>query len=154
MNDLNQLLAQYYDIVQQLRQLEEQKAELRKEITAAVSVQGGSAALTIDGTTVSATVRRSIRVEYDEAGLRARLGERFQRIVAPDPKKVNKHLDELHSALTPYLDTIGSVSRDLVAEEIEAGNLSKDDFAGLFTKEQKDMLVVKMIDNRSGDQPN
>ncbi len=145
MMDLNGLLQQYYDIVQQLKSLEERKNELREQIRSAVQQQGCFAATTIGETTVNASVRTSVKVDYDEAGLRKRLGDRFHLILAPDPRKVGKHLAELRPALEPFLDTIGSVSPELVAQQIGEGALTIHDFAGLFKKEQKSTLIVKMV---------
>lgn len=144
MADLNQLLAQYHDIIQQLKQLEEKKNSLREEIRELVQRAGGPVSMMIGDTQVNARVVTSVKVDYDEAGLRERLGDRFRSILALDAKKVRRHLDELQPVLEPYLDTIGSVSQERVAEQITSGRMSPTEFAGLFKKEHKSTLYVQM----------
>jgi hypothetical protein len=76
---------------------------------------------------------------------------RIRDILAPDATKVRKHLTDIASALEPFLDTIGSVSRERVAQCIQAGKLSVEDFAGLYKKEQKSNLVVRIVPTQRTD---
>ena len=99
----------------------------------------------IGDTCLRAAVRTSTVVDYDEEGLRLRLGPRYKTVLEPDIKKIRKNLAELQPVLEPHLDTIGSVSRDLVQQNILSGELSSADFAGLFSKREKNVLYVKMF---------
>ena len=154
MADLSQLLAQYQNIVQQLKQLEEEKNSLREEIRVMVQRAGGPVSTVIGDTRINARVVSSVKVEYDETGLRERLGDRFRSLLAADAKKVRQHLDELQPVLEPYLDTIGSVSQERVADQIKAGRMTPAEFAGLFKKEHKSTLYVQMQSaTREGEAP-
>jgi uncharacterized protein (UPF0335 family) len=144
MADVSQLLAQYHDIIQQLKQLEDEKTSLREEIRELVQRAGCPVSTMIGDTRVNARVVTSVKVDYDEAGLRERLGDRFRSILVVDAKKVRRHLDELQPVLEPYLDTLGSVSQERVAEQITTGRMSSSEFAGLFKKEHKSTLYVQM----------
>ena len=145
MSESAQLLEEYYAIVQQIKTLQERKEEMRKAIAEQVSRSGTEQSIVIGDTCLRAAVRTSTVVDYDEEGLRLRLGQRYTSVLEPDIKKIRKNLAELQPVLEPHLDTIGSVSRDLVQQNILAGELSSADFAGLFSKKEKKVLYVKMF---------
>ncbi len=144
MSDLNQLLTEYCGIVRQLQDLEDKKNELRQEIRELVHQQGNPVSLLVGNTRVNARVVTTVKIDYDEAGLSERLGARYRSILVPDVKKVRHHLAELRPVLEPYLETIGSVSPERVAEQIESGVMAKEEFTGLFTKEHKSTLYVQV----------
>ena len=143
MPELRQLLREYDEVSQQLERLEARKKMLREAISAAMGRQDAAITLAIGDTVVRANVRTSVTVKYDEAGLRQRLGSRFRLILDPDVKKLRAHMQEIRPALEPFLDTVGSVSRELVRQAIERGQLTNSDFAGLYEKQTKKTLIVR-----------
>jgi hypothetical protein len=144
MSDLPHLLRQYHSLVLELQQLEAKKQQLRASITEQMQRQGRPASIIVGDTEVRAILKTSVTVTYNEDGLRQRLGERYRTILTPDPRKIRAQLADLQPVFEPYLDTIGSVSRDLVAQKVQSGTLSAQDFAGLYTKVEKHTLYVKM----------
>jgi hypothetical protein len=147
MSDLNELLTEYHRLVLQVRELEEKKKSLRQEITTRIQGREFAAVQTGDHE-VRATLATSTFVQYDEEGLRQRLGNRFRFILDPDPKKIQQHLPELRPVLEPFLDTIGTVSRERVKQAIEMNLLSSDDFTGLFEKETRTRLTIRLVPTR------
>ena len=144
MSDLNELLREYHELFLELQRLEEKKTMLREAISAAIQRRGMPASLALGTTVIRAQVKTTVTVKYDEDGLRERLGDRIHLILDPDAAKIRRHLSELRSALEPFLDTVGSVSRTLVQKAIEEGLLKPSVFAGLYEKQQKNTLFVRV----------
>jgi hypothetical protein len=145
MSELSRLLEEYHKLVRQLERLNERKSQLREEIRERVLRRESPASITVGDIEVRAFVRSATNVQYDEDALRQRLGNRYFSILDPDPKKIRQHLPELRPALEPLLEKIGSVSRERVAQQIKAGELSAQDFAGLYKKSEKHTLIVKLV---------
>lgn len=134
MTDLNILLQEYHTVMEEMERLKLRKAQLREAIADRVGA-GSSASLWVGETEVQPVVRTSTTVHYNEEALRRKLGDRVRLILNPDTKRIRKHFSEIRPVLEPFLDRIGSVSRDLVAEHIKSGEFSIQDFSGLCTKE-------------------
>ena len=69
-----------------------------------------------------------MEIRYDENLLRAKLGKEYDRILQPDMAKIRHHLTELGPALTPYLEKIGSPSREKIRQLVSSGEISIDVF--------------------------
>jgi hypothetical protein len=81
-------------------------------------------------------------VTYDEAKLQQRLGDRYAAILAPDPKKIRKHLGEVTPLLAPILPLVGSPDPERVKAALEGGSVTKAEFVGAFEKTERHCIVV------------
>ncbi len=107
--------------------------------------------LVVDNEPAILDLRQHTEVRYNEALLQQRLGPRYARILSPDLKKIRQHLQEITPALTPYLDKIGSHSRDIIKQLILSGEFDKHEFQGAFEKVEKTTLYVKKSKGSSAD---
>lgn len=148
-------LRRYLEIQNSEAALKEEKSALQERLGRYMA--GKSATLwmpEVDGQSLKVRRQSQQIVEYDEEVLRRRLGARYLSILAPDPKKIRAHLDELAPVLTPYLDRVGSPQPQTVRAAIEQGLVSKDDFAGAFRKEVRERVaVMKLRPGFSGREP-
>lgn len=150
MDELADLLRQYRELTGEMARLEAEKVRLREAIKTRVQQQGRPASIVMGDARIGARVKTSTTVTYDEEGLRRRLGERFRAILAPNVTKMRDHMEEVRPLVEPILDKIGSVSRERVQQAIESGCLKSEDFAGMFKKERKEVLYVRMEPMENG----
>ena len=142
--ELHRLLAEYRIMEQEMARLEDTKKTLRARMQRLIEEEGKSAfAATVDGVPIVLELKTHMEIRYDETLLRARLGKEYDRILQPDMAKIRHHLTELGPALTPYLEKIGSPSREKIRQLVSSGEIPIDAFRGAFQKIQKSILFVK-----------
>ena len=155
MSQLTQLLQQYRELAAQLAQLETHKRQLRDTIQTLIQQEGKPVSVILGDVRIRARVKTSVKVTYDEEGLRRRLGDRCRMVLEPDVTKMRDHMKDIRPLLDPVIDKIGSVSRELVQHAIESGTLRSEDFAGLFDEEIRETLYIHIdpMENGSPHQP-
>ena len=142
-DELGALLQRYDALEEKLAALQEEKQELRREITAGLQAAGfNEQAFEIGGRLVRCKLRRQTKVDYDESLLRERLKDRYRLILAPDPTRIRRHMDEVGPLLEPVLELVGKPSRELVRQRVTEGTVGVDEFAGAFVKSDTVGLVV------------
>ncbi|MBA4388100.1 MAG: hypothetical protein C0404_08975 [Verrucomicrobia bacterium] len=101
----------------------------------------------VDGKTLTVRRREIVEVDYNEPVLHERLGERYRHILAPDIRKIRKQLQlpEITAALAPVLDLVGAPSPDRVRAAIGQGLVTKEEFAGAFTKTTRTSVTVAAV---------
>ena len=144
--ELAQVLRRYLQIQAEENKLKEEKAALQQKL--ADHMAGGRLQYwspEVDGQPLKVRCQESAVFEYDEPVLRERLGARFASILAPDIKKIRRHLADLAPVLAPALDTIGSPSPDRVRAAVEQGIVKKEEFAGAFEKTIRRTVAVTRV---------
>ena len=142
--ELQVILTEYRMIEKELEYLEQQKQALREKIRGLLKEEGRTRYfIVVDNEPVVLDLRQHTEVRYNEALLQQRLGPKYVRILSPDLKKIRQHLQEITPVLTPYMDKIGSPSRDIIKQLILSGEFDKHEFQGTFEKVEKTTLYVK-----------
>ena len=145
-DELEQAAHRLTEVEQALAQLNEERTFLRERIAELMVDAGQTQRDTlVDGQPVVFRVQTRRKVRYDETKLSQRLGDRYRRILAPDAKKIRKHVDELGSVLAPHLELIGSPTPDRVQAAIAEGVVSADEFRGAFRKETARSLYMRRL---------
>lgn len=141
--DLTAVLRRYLAIQADEARLKEEKAGLQDQIAAHMRHERQNALFPeVDGQKLKVRFNETTVVRYDEDVLKTRLQERYRRILAPDPRKIRAHLDELAPALEPVLDLVGSPSAERVRAAVEDGTVTKAEFAGAFEKTVRRQVAV------------
>jgi hypothetical protein len=136
-------LRRYLEIQAQEERLKEEKNALREKIGRHMAGLGLKYWYPkVDGQSLKVRYRETTAIEYDESLLQNRLGERYPAILAPDLRKIRRHLDQLESLFAPVLSLIGTPSPDKVRAAIENGLVSKQSFSGAFKKTVKRFVAV------------
>ena len=149
------ILARYREIEQEMEYLEQQKQVLREEIRNFLQESGRTHYfMVVNDEPIALDLKQHTEVRYNEVLLQQRLGARYTRVLKPDLKKIKQHLQDITPVLTPYLDKIGSPSRDVIKELILKGEFDKHDFQGTFEKIQKTILYVRKPPPGSGHDEN
>ncbi len=148
---LAEVLGRYVAIQEEMRALEREKKELRKELEDHLSgVEGEYWFPEIEGIRLRIRHKTETEIEYDEELLRERLGARFESILAPDPKKIRQHLALAAPLLAPVLSVVGSVDRDRVRAAIRQNLVSREEFSRAFTKKRRTRIAVMRVRNPGG----
>ena len=149
-SEIEGALKRYLEIQHEEQRLKQEKTDLQEEIG------GYMAGLdkkywypVIEGQTLKVRYRETSVIEYNEAVLRDRLGERYSAILAPDLRKIRLHLSEIDSLFTPVLSLVGTPEPEKVRWAIETGIVNKGEFTGAFKKTVKRYVAVSKA--RSGD---
>ena len=142
--ELETVLHEYRENERKLDALTEEKQRLRERIQRLLRAMGKACYdATLGDEQLVLSLKTRTEVQYDEERLRQKLGQRYHLILEPDVKKIRRSLSALRTALSPYLDRIGSPSRELVRKRILSGELAQEDFQGTFEKTEKTTLYVK-----------
>lgn len=142
--ELHRLLAEYRVMEKEMARLEETRRTLRAAIQGLLEAEGTSAfAAIVSGEQILLELKTHTEIRYDEALLRTRLGTDYHRVLKPDMAKIRRHLAELSPILAPYLDIIGSPSREKIRQLVSSGEIPLDAFRGTFQKIQKSILFVR-----------
>jgi hypothetical protein len=154
-NDLTGVLRRYLAIQAEEARLKEEKSDLQDRIAAHMRHERRNTLFPeVDGQKVKVRFSESTVVKYDEDVLKTRLQDRYRQILAPDPRKIRAHLDELAPALAPVMDLIGSPSADRVRAAVESGAVTKAEFAGAFEKTvRRQVAVSRVVSGRNDDPP-
>ncbi len=137
------ILKRYLQIQEQMRALNDEKAGLQERLAEHLADYTGPFwNPVVAGQALRIRVRHEVEVRYNEALLRERLGEHYTEILRPDPGKVRQHLSEVEPFLEPVLDLVGTPDRECVRRAIESGTVSKEAFAGAFTKANRTRVAV------------
>ena len=144
--DLAATLKRYLELQQEEQRLREEKGVLQEKLANYMAGQR----LTywypdLEGLPLKVRCTAITMVEYDEPALKARLGARFAAILAPDLRKIRRHLPQLEATLAPVMDLIGAPAADRVRVAIEQGLVAKEEFAGAFTKTTRRLVAVARV---------
>ena len=140
---IEQVLIRYLHIQQEEKRIEEEKRQLRQELTSLLGA--GDPYLwnpVVLGMRLSVHHRVTTSITYNEQLLLQRLGERYVKILSPDQFKLRRNLGAVEQYLEPALTLIGSPNRDKVRTAIETGIVKKEEFEGAFEKTLKHQIVV------------
>ena len=108
-SDLAATLKRYLELQQEEQRLREEKAALQEKLANHMAGQQLTCWYPeLEGQPLKVRCTATTVVEYDEATLKARLGPRYAAVLAPDVRKIRRHMAELDAALAPVLDLIGS----------------------------------------------
>ena len=157
---IEDVLARYVEIQEREQILKEEKAALQDRIADHMEQSGQHQWFTrLGARELKVRCSTAVVVEYDEAKLQARLGERYAAILAPDPRKIRQHLNELDSTLAPVLSLIGSPVPEKVRAAVAQGLVKTAEFAGAFTKTTRRLVAVSRVkptgqDAPAGEKPN
>jgi hypothetical protein len=137
------VLSRYLAIQQEERRLQEEKDALQRQIAAHM----GACKIEqwypeVGGQRLAVRCRRSVRVDYDEEALRARLGDRYRLLLRPDVRKIKRNLEAVEPCLAGVLDLVGSPAPEKVKEAVAAGRVKVEEFAGAFAKTEVVSVAV------------
>lgn len=142
--DVERVLSRYLEIQAEQRRLNEEKGQLREALIAHLrDLRGRYWFPVVGGQKLMVSRQRSVDIDYDEALLQQRLGERYVRILKPDPRKLRRRLDDVAPYLEPVLAEIGSPHPERVRAAIESGVVTKEDFRGAFAKTVRHRVSVR-----------
>ncbi len=147
---VEQALARYVEIQEEMRVLQEEKNGLRDVL--ALHLAGVERCMwfpVVRGDRLRVRYTRETVVEYNAELLRRRLGDRYTQILAPDIKRIRRHLGDVAPVLAPVIETVGSVSREKVRAAIEQGVVQASEFAGAFEKQVKPRVAVTRLSPQS-----
>ena len=140
---VEQALRRYIEVQKQEQQLREEKSQLQSALAEHLERQGVTLWFPeVDGQKLKVRYTRTVVVEYDEEKLRHRLGDRYATLLAPDWRKVRRHLDEVAPALAPFLSLVGSPVPEKVRDAVEHGVVRKEEFDGAFCKSVRRLVAV------------
>lgn len=154
--NVERLLVRYLQIQDEMRQLDEEKASLNRQLCEHMAGYRQPCWFpTVAGQTLKIRVRHEVQVLYDEDLLRQRLGERYVQILRADPTKVRRHLAAVEDLLRPALDRVGSPDRDRVRTAVESGIVPRDAFSGAYEKTAWTTVAVMRLreKDQNGPQP-
>ena len=141
--EMSAVLKEYEEIQREEKALKERKAALKDKLAAHMQTLNTKEwTPDIEGRPFKVRYRETVVINYDEAALRQRLGERYRHVLGPDLRKLRHHLDEVAPLLEPRLDIIGSPVPDKVKTAIAAGLVSAEEFKGSFEKTEKQYITV------------
>jgi hypothetical protein len=153
-SEWNDVLKRYLAIQAEEARLKEEKATLQDRIAAHMRRERRNTLYPdVDGQKLKVRFNETTVVRYDEDVLKTRLQDRYRQILAPDPRKIRAHPDELTPALEPVLDLIGTPSADRVRAAVESGAVTKAEFAGAFEKTVRRQVAVSRFTPGRGDAP-
>ncbi len=133
--ELRVVLKEYESLQEQERYIRERKGELQQRLAEHMKSLRASVWMpSVEGNLYKVLYRKSMRVDYDEALLSERLGNRYRSLLRPDIKKIRAHLDAVEPQLQTVLDLVGSPDPEKVKEAVEAGVVTTDEFKGAFKK--------------------
>jgi hypothetical protein len=136
-------VARYLEIQAARDALENERRELADRLGEHLASLGASRFERVLGSRLVAITRReTVRVRYDEELLRARLGERYGRILAFDPKKAKTCSDRLREWLGDRFAEVGTPDREKVRDLIESGEATAREFSGAFHREVRSLVTV------------
>lgn len=133
--ELLSVLSRYLAIQQEERRLQEEKDGLQKRLADYMEAGGmGQWFPEVGGQRLLVRYRKTVRVEYDEEMLRARLGDRYRALLRPDIRKIKRNLEAVEPSLSGVLELVGSPAPEKVKEAVASGRVKVEEFAGAFTK--------------------
>lgn len=145
-DELQAVLKEYSKLQGEERAIRERKSELQALLAAHMqSLNAAEWLPTVDGQLYKVRYRKSVRVDYDEALLSERLGDRYAALLRPDIKKMRAQLDALEPHLKDALDLIGSPDPGKVKAAIESGLASTEEFKGAFEKKETVQVSVTRL---------
>lgn len=146
--DVKLIVSRLRDIEEQLVVLNQEKSALRDQLKWYLKEHHlTKSRYQLSHETVYLTLSSRVSVKYDEAKLKSNLRDQYPMILMPDVKKIKDHLSLLRPALSPFIEQIGTPSRELVEEKILAGELMVSDFKDTFEKSVSEVLVVRAKKN-------
>lgn len=141
--EIESLLQEYLALQDEEKRIKETKARLKDEIAGYMAEHKQSVWVPhVNDQPVRVTCRRTVRVAYDEPLLRERLGERYVRLLRPDPRKLRKELDTIEPLLAGVMDRVGSPDPDRVRRAIESGEATIEEFRDAFRKTEAVYVTV------------
>lgn len=150
--EIEQVLVRYVELQAQERAIQEEKSNLQKKLKEHIAPTGATVwFVEVSGEAMKVTCKTRTIVEYDEASLRERLGERYIGLLSPDPGKIRRHMDEIAPYLEPVIEKVGSTDPEKVKAAIEAGSVSPEEFRGAYTKTDRSMVAVARAKRQRSD---
>ena len=141
---LQALLQEYRQVESEIAAMEEERQSLRERIRELMTAAGKDhLSLTVGDETLFLVLEKRSDITYHEELLRERLGAQYSEILEPDPRKMRRIPPEMREALLPFLDQVGSPSRERIRAAIERGVIPQSAFEGAFEKTQRTILYVK-----------
>ncbi len=141
---LQALLQEYRQVESEIAAMEEERQSLRERIRELMTAAGKDhLSLTVGDETVFLVLEKRTDITYHEDLLRQRLGDQYAEILEPDPRKLRRVPAEMREALLPFLDQVGSPSRERIRAAIERGVIPQSAFKDAFEKTQRTILYVK-----------
>jgi len=141
--EMEAVLERYLAVQEEEKRLAEEKRELADKLKAFMRVQDEKRwAPTVGGQSLRISYRTTTEVEYDEDVLRERLGERYEKILSPNLKKMKRAMPHLRQVLQPVLREIGSPDAELVKQAVESGSVRADEFDGAYEKHRREFVTV------------
>ncbi len=141
---LQALLQEYRQVESEIAAMEEERQSLRARIVEVMTAAGKDhVSLTVGNEPLFLVLEKRSEITYNENLLRERLGDKYIDILDPDPRKLRRYPPEMRDALIPFLDQVGSPSRDRIRDAIERGDVQQSAFEGAFEKTRKTILYVK-----------
>lgn len=142
--EIERVLRRYLEVQAEQRRLKEEKRVLREALIEHLREMPGRYWFpVVGGQKLMVSRQRSVEIDYDEGLLQQRLGERYLRILKPDPKKLRQRLDDLEPYLEPVLAEIGSPHPERVRAAVESGAVTKEEFRAAFRKTLRHRLAVR-----------
>lgn len=143
--DVKFIVSRLREIEEQLVALKQEKSALRDQLKWYLKEHHLSKSqYKLSDETIYLTLSSRVSVKYDEAKLKSNLRDQYSIILRPDIKKIKDHLSLLQPVLSPFIEQIGTPSRELVEEKILSGELMVSDFKGTFEKSISEVLVVRV----------
>jgi len=103
----------------------------------------------VDGEKLAITSVNKIKIDYDEALLQERLGEKYRKILAPDLIKIGKNLETLTRLFDPVIEQIGSPTPEKVKWAVESGFIERTVFNGTYDRStQLSVRVGRYIESK------
>ncbi len=141
---LQALLREYRQVEREIEAMEEDRRTLRDRIRKLMEAAGKDhVSLTAGDEPLFLVLEKRVKIVYDEELLRKRLGNKYIDILDPDPRKLRRYPPEMREALQPFLEAIGSPSRQRIRSAIASGDIPQKVFEGAFEKKRETILYVK-----------
>ncbi len=141
---LQALLGEYRQVEREIEAMDEERQALRNQIMAQMKAAGtDNLSLTVDGEPLFLVLEQRTEIVYNESLLRERLGDKYMDILDVDPRKLRRAPPDMRDAVAPFLEAVGSPSRQRIRAAVETKDIPQSAFDGAFEKRRKTILYVK-----------
>jgi len=145
---LNDKLIELEKVNSEIEKLEDNKKEIRREILELMkNANMHETFILLNEKKYRLKWNSTSKVIYDDAVLKERFGNKILSILKVDYNKFKKYSNLNQYFPAEVLKEIGSVSKDLVKIAVQNGEFTVKDFAGAFSKDEKETLYVSVFEN-------
>ena len=142
-HELERQLRRYVGIQNEVKRLEAERCALRDQIALAMKRDGIQYRnVTVDDEAVQVRCLPKIIYEYNENLLKCRLGDRYETILEPDPKRMKLFGPEVRRLLQPILQKIGIPTLARIREAVQCGHIDRRVFEGAFSRKEDVSFAV------------